>query len=128
LVLQKLTAFGLRPRVVSTPIGASSSKELIRKFSELSNETAGEHFTPREVIRLMVNLLFCEDTDALTKSGTIRTLYDCCAGTGGMRSVASEPLRSMNPDAVLKVYGQELNEESYAIRKADMVIKGADLG
>jgi len=127
LVLQKFTAFDLRPKAVSNADMGLVFEELIRKFSELSNETAGEHFTPREVIRLMVNLLFCEDSDALTKPGTIRTLYDCCAGTGGMLSVAGEHLRSMNPEAVLKVYGQELNEESYAICKADMLIKGADV-
>lgn len=127
LVLQKFTAFDLKPKVVSNTDMGSVFEELIRKFSELSNETAGEHFTPREVIRLMVNLMFCEDADALSKPGTIRTLYDCCAGTGGMLSVAGEHLRSMNPDAVLKVYGQELNDESFAICKADMLIKGADV-
>jgi type I restriction enzyme M protein len=67
-------------------------EELIRKFAELSNETAGEHFTPREVIRLMVNLLFIEDDDALTKPGVVRSLYDPTAGTGGMLSVAGEHL------------------------------------
>lgn len=127
MVLQKFTAFDLKPKIVSNTDMGSVFEELIRKFSELSNETAGEHFTPREVIRLMVNLMFCEDTEALSKPGTIRTLYDCCAGTGGMLSVAGEHLRSMNPEAVLKVYGQELNDESYAICKADMLIKGADV-
>jgi type I restriction enzyme M protein len=127
LVLQKFTAFDLRPKAVSNADMGSVFEELIRKFAELSNETAGEHFTPREVIRLMVSLLFNEDSEALTKPGIIRTIYDCCAGTGGMLSVADEHLRSMNPQASLKVYGQELNEESYAICKADMLIKGADV-
>lgn len=127
LVLQKFTAFDLKPQVVSNADMGTVFEELIRKFSELSNETAGEHFTPREVIRLMVSLLFYEDSDALTKPGVIRTLYDCCAGTGGMLSVADEHLRAMNPQASLKVFGQELNEESYAICKADMLIKGADV-
>jgi type I restriction enzyme M protein len=127
LVLQKFTSFDLRPAAVSNADMGLVFEELIRKFAELSNETAGEHFTPREVIRLMVNILFCEDSEALTKPGVIRTLYDCCAGTGGMLSVADEHLRAMNPQAFLKVFGQELNEESYAICKADMLIKGADV-
>lgn len=127
LVLQSFTSIDLRPSAVSNADMGLVFEELIRKFAELSNETAGEHFTPREVIRLMVNLMFCEDSEALTRPGVIRTLYDCCAGTGGMLSVSEEHLRSMNPKAVLKVYGQELNEESYAICKADMLIKGADV-
>ncbi len=102
-------------------------EELIRKFAELSNETAGEHFTPREVIRLMVNLLFIEDDEALTKPGVVRSLYDPTAGTGGMLSVAGEHLASLNPDARLVMYGQELNPESYAICKGDMLIKGQDI-
>jgi type I restriction enzyme M protein len=99
-------------------------EELIRKFAELSNETAGEHFTPREVIRLMVDLLFLNDRDILTKKGIVKTIYDCCAGTGGMLSVAEEYLNELNPDARLEVFGQELNPESYAICKSDMLIKG----
>ena len=102
-------------------------EELIRKFAELSNETAGEHFTPREVIRLMVNLLFIEDDDALAKPGVVRTIYDPTAGTGGMLSVAGEYLAEHNPQARLTVFGQELNPESYAICKADMLIKGQNV-
>ncbi len=102
-------------------------EELIRKFAELSNETAGEHFTPREVIRLMVNLLFIEDDDALSKPGVVRSIYDPTAGTGGMLSVAGEHLAAHNPKARLVMYGQELNAESYAICKADMLIKGQDI-
>ncbi len=100
-------------------------EELIRRFAEASNETAGEHFTPREVIRLMVDLLFTEDDDVLrSKPGVVRTLYDPACGTGGMLSVAEEYLRNLNPEAHLEVFGQELNDESYAICKADMMIKG----
>ncbi|MDU8928312.1 class I SAM-dependent DNA methyltransferase [Alisedimentitalea sp. MJ-SS2] len=99
-------------------------EELIRRFSEQSNETAGEHFTPREVIRLMVDLLFTEDGDALTQPGVIKTLYDPACGTGGMLSVAEDYLRDMAPDAKLIVFGQELNGESYATCKSDMLIKG----
>jgi type I restriction enzyme M protein len=99
-------------------------EELIRRFAEQSNETAGEHFTPREVIRLMVDLLFIEDDDALRKPGIVRSLYDPACGTGGMLSVAEEYLRELNPDARLEVFGQELNDESYAICKMDMMLKG----
>jgi type I restriction enzyme M protein len=102
-------------------------EELIRKFAEISNETAGEHFTPREVIRLMVNLIFIEDDDVLAKPGVVRTMYDPTAGTGGMLSVAGEYLAEHNPQARLTVFGQELNPESYAICKADMLIKGQDV-
>ena len=87
-------------------------EELIRKFAELSNETVGEHFTPREVIRLMVNLLFINDDGSLTTDGAVRTLYDPTAGTGGMLSVGEEHLVSMNPMAKLAMHGQELNPES----------------
>lgn len=99
-------------------------EELIRKFAELSNETAGEHFTPREVIRLMVNLLFVNDKDILRKEGIVKTLYDPACGTGGMLSIADEYLHDLNPGARLELFGQEINPESYAICKSDMLIKG----
>jgi len=99
-------------------------EELIRKFSEQSNETAGEHFTPREVIKLMVNLLFNEDSAILTQEGIVKTLYDPACGTGGMLSIAESHLKELNPKAELKVFGQEINPESYAICKSDMLIKG----
>ena len=127
LVTEKFANIDLHPDKVSNEQMGSVFEELIRKFAEISNETAGEHFTPREVIRLMVNLLFIEDDDALTKPGVVRSLYDPTAGTGGMLSVAEEHLVSHNPDARLVMYGQELNGESYAICKADMLIKGQDI-
>ena len=127
LVTEKFANIDLHPAVVSNAQMGAVFEELIRKFAELSNETAGEHFTPREVIRLMVNLLFIEDDDALTKPGVVRSLYDPTAGTGGMLSVAGEHLASLNPEARLVMYGQELNAESYAICKADMLIKGQDI-
>ncbi|MCK9450108.1 MAG: type I restriction-modification system subunit M [Bacteroidales bacterium] len=99
-------------------------EDLIRRFSEQSNETAGEHFTPREVIRLMVNVLFNEDSETLTKEGIVKTMYDPACGTGGMLSVAEQHLNELNPKAELKVFGQEINPESYAICKSDMLIKG----
>lgn len=99
-------------------------EDLIRRFSEQSNETAGEHFTPREVIRLMVNLLFMEDTAILTQDGIVKTLYDPACGTGGMLSIGEQYVKELNPKAELKVFGQEINPESYAICKSDMLIKG----
>ena len=127
LVTEKFTSIDLHPDKVSNAQMGVVFEELIRKFAEASNATAGEHFTPREVIRLMVNLIFIEDDDALTKPGVVRSLYDPTAGTGGMLSVADEHLASHNPDARLVMYGQELNPESYAICKADMLIKGQDI-
>ena len=114
----------LHPKVVKNIEMGYIFEELIRRFSE--NDSAGEHFTPREVIKLMVNLLF-QDDDELGKKGIIRTLYDPTGGTGGMLSVASEHLAEINPDAQLEVFGQELNPESYAICKSDMLIKGQDI-
>jgi type I restriction enzyme M protein len=128
LVTEKFANIDLHPRVVSNAQMGAVFEELIRKFAEASNATAGEHFTPREVIRLMVNLLFIEDDEALTKPGVVRSLYDPTAGTGGMLSVGDEHLTALNPKARLVMYGQELNPESYAICKADMLIKGQDIG
>lgn len=125
-VVGKFAEIDLHPNTVSNVEMGYLYEELIRKFSELSNETAGEHFTPREVIRLMVNLLFAEDADVLTTPGTVRTLFDPACGTGGMLSVAEEYLRQLNPAARLEVFGQELNDESYAICRSDMMLKGQD--
>ena len=127
-VTEKFTQIDLHPSKVSNMQMGLVFEELIRKFAEISNETAGEHFTPREVIRLMVNLIFIEDDDILSKPGVVRTIYDPTAGTGGMLSVAGEYLVEHNPQARLTVFGQELNPESYAICKADMLIKGQDVG
>ncbi|WP_200953696.1 class I SAM-dependent DNA methyltransferase [Mesorhizobium sp. Root102] len=126
-VTEKFTRIDLHPGKVDNHQMGLIFEELIRKFSELSNETAGEHFTPREVIRLMVNLLFVEDDAILSKPGVVRTIYDPTAGTGGMLSVAGEHLVEHNDKASLVMYGQELNPESYAICKADMLIKGQDV-
>jgi type I restriction enzyme M protein len=128
LVGEKFANINLHPDVVSNTEMGHVFEELIRKFAEISNETAGEHFTPREVIRLMVSLLFEEDDDALTKPGTVREMYDPTAGTGGMLSAGEEYLKSHNPKSKLVMYGQELNAESYAICKADLLIKGQDIG
>jgi type I restriction enzyme M protein len=99
-------------------------EELIRKFSEMSNETAGEHFTPREVIRLMVSMLFTPDMGLICEPGFMAKLYDPAAGTGGMLSAGIEKAAEFNEGAMIQVYGQELNEKTYAICKSDTLIKG----
>jgi type I restriction enzyme M protein len=126
LVVSQFADLDLHPEKVSNLEMGYLYEELIRKFSELSNETAGEHFTPREVIRLMVNLLLLDDDDLLTKPGVVKTMLDPACGTGGMLSVAEEHLRQLNPQARLEVFGQELNAETYATCRADMLIKGQD--
>ena len=124
MVVKRFAEVDLHPDVVRNIEMGYIFEELIRKFADLSNETAGEHFTPREVIRLMVNILFLNDKEILTKKGIVKTLFDPACGTGGMLSVAEEYLRELNPDADLRVFGQELNPESYAICNSDMLIKG----
>lgn len=126
-VTERFARINLHPDNVDNHQMGLVFEELIRRFSELSNETAGEHFTPREVINLMVQLLFIEDDEVLSKPGVIRTIYDPTAGTGGMLSIAGECLLEHNPNARLVMNGQELNPESYAICKADMLIKGQDV-
>ena len=126
LVVSKFAEIDLSPTAVSSLEMGYLYEELIRKFSELSNETAGEHFTPREVIRLMVNLLFADDDKLLTRPGVVKTLLDPACGTGGMLSVAEDYLRELNPQAQLRVFGQEVNAETYATCRADMLIKDAD--
>ena len=126
LVVSKFAEVDLSPTAVSNLEMGYLYEELIRKFSELSNETAGEHFTPREVIRLMVNLLFADDDELLTRPGVVKTLLDPACGTGGMLSVAEDYLRELNPQARLLVFGQEVNAETYATCRADMLIKGQE--
>ncbi len=126
-VVGRFADIDLHPEAVSNIEMGYLYEELIRKFSELSNETAGEHFTPREVIRLMINLLFIDDADdILTKPGVVKTLCDPACGTGGMLSVAEDHLRALNPQARLEVFGQELNAETYAVCRSDMMLKGQD--
>lgn len=124
LIVQRFSEIDLHPDKVSNLEMGYIFEELIRRFSEQSNETAGEHFTPREVIKLMVNLIFNDDSAGLSKPGIIRTLFDPACGTGGMLSVAEDYLRKLNRDARLEVFGQEINPESYAICKSDMLLKG----
>jgi type I restriction enzyme M protein len=124
LVVSKFAEIDLHPSVVPNHEMGLIFEDLIRRFNEASNETAGDHFTPREVIRLMVNLLFTPDSRVLRTPGTVRTLYDPSCGTGGMLSVAEEFLRELNPDAKLEVFGQDYNNEAFAICCSDMMIKG----
>jgi type I restriction enzyme M protein len=125
VITDKFTEIDLHPDKVSNLEMGYIFEELIRKFNEQANETAGEHFTPREVIRLMVNLLFAENQDQLKKKGIIRTVYDPACGTGGMLSIGKEHiLQNINPNAEIVTYGQELNPQAYAIAKSDALIMG----
>ncbi len=127
MVTQRFAAVDLHPSRVSNADMGQAFEELIRRFNELSNETAGDHYTPREVIRLMVDLLLTPDSAGLSKPGVVRSIYDPAAGTGGMLSVAELRVLEMNPQARVVAFGQELNGESYAICKADMLIHGQDV-
>jgi len=127
LLITKFTEIDLHPDKVSNHEMGYIFEELLRRFSEMSNETAGEHYTPREVIRLMVNLLFSEHKDELTGKGLIRTVYDPACGTGGMLTVARDHIeKNINPDLDIIMYGQQLNEQTYAIAKSDFLMLGED--
>lgn len=126
-VVQKIRTIDLSPKAISNHDMGLVFEELIRRFAESANDTAGEHFTPRDIVRLTTSLVFMEDDDALQKPGIIRTIYDPTAGTGGFLSAGMEYVHELNPQAVMRAYGQELNPESYAICKADMLIKGQDV-
>ena len=123
-VFEQFTQIDLHPEAISNLEMGYLFEELIRKFSEISNETAGEHYTPREVIRLIVGLLLANDKDALTGSGVIRQVYDPAAGTGGMLSIAEMEMKQLNPRIRVELFGQELNPESFAICKSDMLVTG----
>lgn len=125
-VIGRVCEVDLHPDRVSNAEMGAIFEELIRRFAEASNETAGEHFTPREVVRLMVNLLLDGDEEALREPGTIRRVFDCACGTGGMLSETESQIHRYNPGAVVRLYGQELNPQSYAICLADMLVKGQD--
>jgi type I restriction enzyme M protein len=125
-VISRFAEIDLHPDAVPNEAMGYVFEELLRKFSEMSNETAGEHFTPREVIRLMVNILFSEDDQALRGSAPVRTMFDCAAGTGGMLTGGQEHLAEQNAKARLEVFGQELNPETWAIARSDLMIKGQD--
>lgn len=124
LTVKRFAEVDLHPNNVSNLQMGYIFEELIRRYSE--HAEAGDHYTPREVVRLMVGLMFNDDDDILTKSGITQTLYDGCAGTGGMGSIAQEYLKELNGSAELEFFAQEINEESFAMCKADTLIKGEE--
>lgn len=126
IVLKEFTTerANLHPDVISNIEMGYIFEEIIRRFSEAHNEDAGQHYTPREVIRLMVNILFYDDSDILSGQNVAKTIYDPACGTGGMLSVAEEYLHELNKDTELMAFGQEINDQTFAICKADMLIKG----
>lgn len=126
MVFEKFAQIDLHPEIVSNVEMGYLFEDLIRRFSEISNETAGEHYTPREVIRLIVSLLLVNDKEALTGAGVIRQVYDPAAGTGGMLSIAEMAMQELNPRIRVELFGQELNPESFAICKSDMLVTGHD--
>lgn len=127
LILKELDKVDLRPEVVNNHDMGYIFEELIRKFNEQSNETAGEHYTPREVIRLMVRLLLEPDADRIKGENKIVEMYDPACGTGGMLTIGKEYIQSkINPDAEVYLYGQELNPQTFAVAKSDILIKGED--
>lgn len=126
LVMERFKNIDLHPDSVSNLEMGYIFEELIRKFNEASNENPGEHFTPREVVRLMVDLLLVHDAQTLQQPGVIATLYDPCCGTGGMLTVAKDRILEMNPQANVYIYGQEVNPETFAVAKSDLYIKSSD--
>ena len=127
LIVSKFSEIDLHPDKVSNIEMGHIFEELIRKFNEMSNEKAGDYFTPREVIRLMVDIIFMPDEDVLSTKGIVKTLFDPACGTGGMLSVAEEYLHELNPQARLEVFGQDYNDESFAVCGSDMMIKGQNI-
>ena len=125
LIIQELNKVDLHPKSVDNHQMGLIFEELLRKFSEMSNETAGEHYTPRDVIKLMVEVLLDPDLESLKNPHLIRTIYDPACGTGGMLTVAKDYITTeINPNADVFLYGQELNSVTYAMAKSDMLIKG----
>lgn len=125
-VIGAFAKIDLSPESVSNQEMGQIFEHLIRKFAESSNETAGEHFTPRDIVELTTQLVLQPDREALTEKGVIRSVYDCAAGTGGFLSMAEELAKELNPDITMSLYGQEINRESYAIGMADMLLLGQD--
>jgi len=125
-VFDRFTQIDLLPEHVGNIEMGYLFEDLIRRFSEISNETAGEHFTPREVIRLIVELLIANDDTKLTGKGIIRQVYDPACGTGGMLALTEEALKDFNPSIRVELFGQELNGESFGICKSDMLVTGHD--
>ena len=125
----KFTEVDLHPNKVDNHTMGQVFEELLRRFSEMSNETSGEHYTPRDVVRLLVSLLFAEHSEDLRGQGVIRSIFDPCCGTGGMLTIGKEYFREhINPEATIRLSGQELNAQTYAICKSDMLITDENPG
>ena len=125
LLIDKMTEVDLHPDQVSNHLMGQVFEELLRKFSEMSNETSGEHYTPRDVVRLLVSLVFSEEKDSLKGEGIIRSIYDPCCGTGGLLTTGKEWIRdNINKDIEIIMYGQEINPQTYSICKSDMMLLG----
>ena len=126
LVTERFKNIDLHPDKVSNLEMGYIFEELLRKFNEAMDENPGEHFTPREVIRLMVNLLLTRDKDVLAKNHIVRTVYDCCCGSGGMLTIAKDRIIEINGNADVHLFGQEVNPETFAVCKSDLFMKSAD--
>jgi type I restriction enzyme M protein len=127
LLIDKFTEIDLHPSVVDNHTMGQIFEELLRKFSEMSNETSGEHYTPRDVVKLLVSLVFSENREDLQGEGKIRSIFDPCCGTGGMLTMGREwVLENINPNIEIKISGQELNPQTYSICKSDMLISGGN--
>jgi type I restriction enzyme M protein len=126
-LIDKFTEIDLHPDKISNHEMGTVFEELLRKFSEMSNETSGEHYTPRDVVKLLVSLVFSEDKENLQGDGKVRSIYDPCCGTGGMLTIGKEYIHeNINPNVELRLLGQELNSQTYSICKSDMLISGED--
>ncbi len=126
LVMERFKSVDLHPDRVSNGEMGYIFEELIRRFNEALNENPGEHFTPREVIRLMVNLLMSQDEEGLSRNHIVRTVYDPCCGTGGMLTIAKERILQINPNAEVYLFGQEVNPETFAVCKSDLYMKSVN--
>ena len=127
LLIDKFTEVDLHPDKVDNRLMGQVYEELLRRFSEMSNETSGDHYTPRDVVRLLVALLFEEDRKALKGSGVVRSIFDCCAGSGGMLTIGKEYVKEhINENINLRLLGQELNPQTFSICKSDFLITGED--
>lgn len=126
-LIDKFTEVDMSPSVIDNHTMGQIFEELLRKFSEMSNETSGEHYTPRDIVRLLVSLVFSESDENLKGDGNIRSIYDCCCGTGGMLSIGKEWVNENISDKVkFLLYGQELNPQTFSICKSDFLITGED--
>ena len=123
LLIDKFTEFDLHPSKIDNHQMGSIYEELLRRFSEMSNEESGDHFTPRDVVKLLVNFVFGGDTEDLSGEGKIRSIFDPCCGTGGMLTIGKEWIHeNVNPNLKINLYGQELNDVTYSICKSDLLM------